>query len=282
MWTFLQLDWGDALQIVILAVLLYYASRLLRGTRGAQMLLGLSIVILTLIGLTIVFNLEVLAWLLGTLSVYVAVCLVVIFQPEIRRALSMLGGGSLLGGGPRPAPVAERLAESVGRLSALRHGALIAIERDIAHKGFLESGVPLDAPFVPELLLTIFHPRTPLHDGGVVLRGDRVLAARCLFPLTQRIDLDGELGTRHRAALGLSEETDAVVVVVSEETGAVGVAHGGRIFRDLTVERLRRYLEALLPERRVRDIAWRRTLEDFVFGEHRVPSSNGREDRHGA
>ncbi|MFZ4395190.1 MAG: diadenylate cyclase CdaA [Kiritimatiellia bacterium] len=266
----------DVAQILILATALYYAFRLVRGTRSAQMLLGLGLVLLTVIGLTIILNLEVLAWLLGTLSVYVAVSLVVIFQPEIRRALAMVGGGALVGGGsPHRAPVADQLVSIVTRLAARRHGALLAIERDIALKSFLESGVTIDAPLDADLLLTIFFPRTPLHDGGVILRGDRVLAARCVFPLTQRSDLDGELGTRHRAALGLSEETDAVVVVVSEETGSISIAHDGRLFRHLTPEKLRRYLAALLPERRVRDIAWRRVVEDFVMGDSRRNRDNG-------
>ncbi len=259
----------DVAQILILAAGLYYAFRLVRGTRSAQMLLGLVVVVLTVIGLTIALNLEVLAWLLSTLSVYLAVSLVVIFQPEIRRALAMVGGGALVGGGgaPRRAPVAEQLVSVVTRLAGRRHGALLAIERDIALTSFLESGVAIDAPVEPDLLLTIFYPRTQLHDGGVILRGDRILAARCMFPLTQRADLDGELGTRHRAAIGLSEETDAVVVVVSEETGVISLAHDGRLFRHLTPEKLRRYLSALLPEQRVRDLAWRRKVEDFVMGD---------------
>ena len=271
----------DAVQILMLAAVLYYAIRLVRGTRSAQMLLGLGVVVLTLIGLTIVLNLDVLAWLLGTLSVYVAVSLVVIFQPEIRRALAMLGGGAPWGGGAAGvAPVAEQLVQVVARLAERRHGALLAVERDIALKGFQESGLMLDAPLVPDLLLAIFYPRAPLHDGGVILRGDRVLAARCVFPLTQRQDL-GELGTRHRAALGLSEETDAVVIVVSEETGAIGIAHNGRLFRELSVEKLRRYLVALLPERQVRNIAWRRSVEDFVFGDDRRAPAAAGEEYHG-
>jgi len=257
----------DVAQILILAIGLYYAFRLVRGTRSAQMLLGLGLVVLTLIGVTVFLNLEVLGWLLGTLSVYVVVSLVVIFQPEIRRALALVGGGARLGSGaPRRAPVADLLVSIVTRLASRRHGALLAIERDIALKSFLESGVTLDAPLDADLLLTIFYPRTPLHDGGVILRGDRVLAARCVFPLTQRADLDGELGTRHRAALGLSEETDAVVIVVSEETGAISIAHDGRLFRQLNSEKLRRYLSALLPEGRVRDLAWRRVMDNFVMG----------------
>ena len=260
----------DVAQILILAIGLYYAFRLVRGTRSAQMLLGLGVVVLTLIGMTVFFNLEVLGWLLGTLSVYVVVSLVVIFQPEIRRALAMVGGGARIGGGsPKRAPVADMLVAIVTRLAERRHGALLAIERDIALTSFLESGVAIDAPLEPELLLTIFYPRTPLHDGGVILRGDRILAARCVFPLTQRSDLDGELGTRHRAAIGLTEETDAVVIVVSEETGAISIAHDGRLFRQLNPEKLRRYLAALLPERRVRDLAWRRVVEEFVMGDGR-------------
>lgn len=269
---FLQIGFWDAVrdgvQILILTTLLYYCIRLVRGTRSAQMLLGLGVGLLTLIGLTIIFNLDVLAWLLSTLSVYVAVSLVVIFQPEIRRALAMLGGRAPLGGSGGRGPLAEQLVAVVARLSAQRHGALLAIERDIALKSFQESGVLLDTTFVPELLLSIFYPHTPLHDGGVILRGDRVLAARCVFPLTQRPDM-GDYGTRHRAALGLSEETDAVVIVVSEERGTVAIAHDGRLFRDLSPEKLRRYLLALLPERQVRTMAWRRTLEDYVLGENR-------------
>ena len=260
----------DVAQILILAAGLYYVFRLVRGTRSAQMLLGLSLVLLAVIGLTMILNLDVLAWLLSTLSVYLAVSLVVIFQPEIRRALAMVGGGARVSGSQaHRAPVADQLVSVVTRLADRRHGALLAIERDIALTSFLESGVVLDAPLEPDLLLTIFFPRTQLHDGGVILRGDRILAARCMFPLTQRSDLDGELGTRHRAAIGLSEETDAVVVVVSEETGTISLAHDGRLFRHLTAEKLRRYLAALLPERRVRDIAWRRIVEDFVMGDDR-------------
>ena len=267
----------DVFQIGILAVGLYYASRLVRGTRSAQMLLGLVMVLLAVIGFTIVLNLEVLAWLLSTLSVYLAVSLVVIFQPEIRRALAMVGGGARVGGGvTHRAPVADQLVSVVTRLADRRHGALLAIERDIALTSFLESGVEIDALVEPDLLLTIFFPRTQLHDGGVILRGDRILAARCMFPLTQRSDLDGELGTRHRAAIGLSEETDAVIVVVSEETGTISIAHDGRLFRHLTAEKLRRYLVALLPERRVRDIAWRRVVEDFVMGDGQ-PNPDNRE-----
>lgn len=278
MWGSLQIGIGefvrDGVQILILTLVLYYVIRLVRGTRSAQMLLGLGVVVLTLIGLTILLNLDVLAWLLSTLSVYVAVCLVVIFQPEIRRALAMLGGGAILRGTGDRLTVADQLVATIGRLASERHGALIAIERDIALKGFVESGVLLDAPLAPELLQSIFYPHAPLHDGGAILRGDRLLAARCVFPLAQRSDLEG-LGTRHRAAVGLSEETDAVVIVVSEEAGSVSIAHDGRLFRDLTVEKLRRYLDALLPERRVRDLAWRRALEEYVMGADRFGARFG-------
>jgi diadenylate cyclase len=267
----------DAAQILILATGLYYAFKLVRGTRSAQMLLGLGVVVLAVIGVTFLLNLDVIAWFLGTLSVYVVVGLVVIFQPEIRRALAMVGGGTLVSGGApgARATVSETLVNVVTRLAARRHGALLAIERDIALKSFLESGVVIDAPLDPDLLLTIFFPRTPLHDGGVILRGDRVLAARCVFPLTLREDLDGELGTRHRAAIGLSEETDAVVVVVSEETGAISIAHEGRLFRDLNPEKLRRYLAALQPERPVRELSWQRLFAAGFERRSRGPEGGG-------
>lgn len=262
-----QIGFGDAVQIAIIAALLYHLLLFLRGTRSAQMMLGLGALALVLIGLTYVFNFDVLGWLLSALSVYLAVGVVVIFQPEIRRALAMLGGHSLFGHAAlKKMDVAEKLAEVVESLTDQRVGALIAIEGEIALKSFVESGIYLDAPLVPELLASVFFPHTPLHDGGAIIRGDRIAAASCVFPLTQRLDLAG-LGTRHRAGIGLSEETDAVVIVVSEETGRVSLAHEGRLYRNLKPQRLRRFLRALLPESRGNELAFRRTVETLVLEE---------------
>jgi diadenylate cyclase len=260
----LQIGLDDAVQIAIIAAVLYHLLVFLRGTRSAQMLLGIGALALLLIGMTYVFRFDVLGWLLSALSVYLAVGIVIVFQPEIRRALAMLGGRSLFGHAVAKADVAAKLAGVVETLSVQRVGALIAIEGEVALKSFIESGVYLDAPLVPELLASLFFPHTPLHDGGAIIRVDRILAASCVFPLAQRADLSG-LGTRHRAAIGLSEETDAVVIVVSEETGRVSLVHEGRIYRNLKQPRLLRYLHVLLPEGRRNELVFRRTIETLVL-----------------
>jgi diadenylate cyclase len=276
----LQIGIVDAVQIAIIAAVLYHLLVFLRGTRSAQMLFGLGALVLILIGMTYVFNFDVLGWMLSALSVYLAIGIVIVFQPEIRRALAMLGGRSLLMHAAVKTDVAAKLTGVVESLAAQRVGALIAIEGEIALKSFIESGVYLDAPLVPELLATLFFPHTPLHDGGAIIRSDRILAASCVFPLAQRADLSG-LGTRHRAAIGLSEETDAVVVVVSEETGRVSLAHEGRLYRNLKPQRLLRYLHVLLPEGRRNELAFRRTIETLVLEDQedddlRIPAKEAR------
>jgi diadenylate cyclase len=276
----LQIGIVDAVQIAIIAAVLYHLLVFLRGTRSAQMLFGLGALVLILIGITYVFNFDVLGWMLSALSVYLAIGIVIVFQPEIRRALAMLGGRSLLMHAAVKTDVAAKLTGVVESLAAQRVGALIAIEGEIALKSFIESGVYLDAPLVPELLASLFFPHTPLHDGGAIIRSDRILAASCVFPLAQRADLSG-LGTRHRAAIGLSEETDAVVVVVSEETGRVSLAHEGRLYRNLKPQRLLRYLHVLLPEGRRNELAFRRTIETLVLEDQedddlRIPAKEAR------
>jgi diadenylate cyclase len=260
----LQIGLIDAVQIAIMAALLYHLLVFLRGTRSAQMLLGLGALTLLLIGLTYVFNFDVLGWLLSALSVYLAIGVVIIFQPEIRRALAMLGGRSLFGHAALRTDIAGKLADVVESLMDQRVGALIAIEGEIALNSFVESGTYLDAPLVPELLASIFFPHTPLHDGGAIIRADHIVAASCVFPLTQRADLTG-LGTRHRAAIGLSEETDAVVIVVSEENGRASLAHAGRLYRNLKPPRLRRYLHVLLPEGRGNEVFFHRTIAKLAL-----------------
>jgi diadenylate cyclase len=277
----LQIGLGDAVQIAILAAVLYHVLVFLRGTRSAQMLLGVGALALLLIGMTAVFSFDVLGWLLSALSVYLAIGIVIIFQPEIRRALAMLGGRSLFTHAAIKTDVAGKLVGVVEALSAQRVGALIAIEGEVALKSFVDTGVYLDAPLVPELLTSLFFPHTPLHDGGAIVRVDRILAASCVFPLAQRADLAG-LGTRHRAAIGLSEETDAVVIVVSEETGRVSLAHEGRLYRNLKRSRLLRFLHVLLPEGRGNELVFRRTIETLVLEDQedddlRVPA---KEDDH--
>lgn len=244
--TFLREQWTSGIEIAILAVVLYYIYSYLKGTHGARILIGLALVFLTLTFVSQLLNLEVIGWLLRSISVFLALALVIIFQPELRRALTELGSHRFFTSAFEERETIEDITDTVFELSSKGFGALIAIERDINLKAFVETGVPIDAKFTKELVLTIFHPKTVLHDGGVVVSGDRIVAAACIFPLTQREDLDRNLGLRHRAGLGLGEESDALTLVVSEETGQVSICHAGRIERNLSVEKFRLRLSQLL------------------------------------
>lgn len=237
------------LEILALSIIFYYIIIFFRGTRGAAVLSGLILVMILLLFLTQSLNLNTLSWILQRFSVYLAVAFVIIFQPEMRRALAELGKQSVFN--PRSAgrDIVDDVVRAVTILSDRKIGALIAIEREIGTRHIQESGVRLEASMTPELLATIFFPHTPLHDGGVVIRGDRILAAGCLFPLSQRTEISRSLGTRHRAAIGFTEETDAVVVVVSEETGTVSLAYRGRLSRGIDEERLQRILTSILSRK---------------------------------
>ncbi len=238
--------WTSGLEILILSAILYNLYLYLRGTHGARILIGLALAFLTLTFISQLLDLTVLEWLLRTFSVFLAIALVVIFQPELRRALNDLGSHHFFSTVLQRHEAVEEITDVIFDLSSKGFGALIAIERDISLKPVAESGVALDADVSKELLLTIFHPKTVLHDGGVILSGDRIMAAGCIFPLTQRDDLDRTLGLRHRAGLGLSEESDTIALVVSEENGQVSICHSGIIERNLNFERFRKRLSQLL------------------------------------
>jgi diadenylate cyclase len=238
--------WRAAFEIVLLAAVIYYLLLLFRGTRGAAVFTGFVIALLVITGLTRIFELDVINWILSRVLAFLAIAVLVIFQPELRRALAQLGSRQLFSSMKQRHELIDVLVETARTLSQKHFGALIAIEREIGFRGMQETGVAMDAKVTPELLTTIFYPNTPLHDGGVVLRGDRVVAAGCVFPLTQRGGLSSELGMRHRAALGLTEETDAVVITVSEETGMISVARQGHLLRELDAETLRAYLLRVL------------------------------------
>jgi diadenylate cyclase len=245
-YAFLKEHWTSGVEIAILATVIYYIYSYLKGTHGARILIGLALVFLTLTFVSQLLNLEVISWLLRSISVFLAIALVVIFQPELRRALTELGSHRFFSTASQERETVEDITETVFELSSKGFGALIAIERDINLKSFVETGVPIDSKFTKELVLTIFHPKTVLHDGGMVLSGERIVAAACIFPLTQREDLDRNLGLRHRAGLGLGEESDAIILVVSEETGQVSICHTGRIERNLGEEKFRLRLSELL------------------------------------
>ncbi|MGD9781695.1 MAG: diadenylate cyclase CdaA [Kiritimatiellia bacterium] len=252
---------GGLLEMLVLSVLFYYAILFFRGTRGAQVLLGFVTAMIAMLVLTRIFHLDTLNWLLQQFSVYLVVAFLVIFQPEIRRALAELGKQRVFATSLRERGILDEIVEAVSRLAADKIGALIAIEREIGTRAVQETGTRVDSLVNAELLATIFFPHTPLHDGGVVIEGDRVRAAACVFPLSGR-DI-GKLGTRHRAAVGLSEETDALVVVVSEETGAISLAYKGRLIRGLDEARLRRILSSVLLRDAKTQNRWQRLRQNL-------------------
>jgi len=235
-------------EIFVLAAMFYYVFRLFKGTRGAAILSGLIIVYGALYIITVLSRLDILNWLLSRLMLYISLAFVVIFQPEIRRVLARLGRQPMWrsNGIASQKSLVEPIMQAVQLLSKRKIGALIAIEREIGTRALQDSGTRVSSVVSSELLATIFFPHTPLHDGGVIISGDRICAAGCLFPLSQKEELSKQLGTRHRAAIGITEETDAIVVVVSEETGAISIAYNGRLRRGLEEERLRRVLSSLL------------------------------------
>ena len=258
----LQIAWRPVVEILILAVGIYYVFTFVRGTRGASIVTGFMAVMLTLSFITSLFKLTVLSWLLGNITTFFVVAVIVIFQPEIRRMLAQVGNLQLFGNAHEQRENIEVIIQTVERLSDVRIGGLIAIEQTNPLRDMVESGVPVDCVATPEMLETIFFPNNAIHDGGVILKGDRIAHAACIFPLTRRQDLNKSLGTRHRAAIGLSEETDAAIIVVSEETGAVSYAYKGQLTRGVTVENLRAFLSSILvtPERPRNLVEWLRAL----------------------
>jgi diadenylate cyclase len=245
-WNFIERAWRPALEILILTIGIYYAFRFVRGTRGAAVVTGFLVVFLTFVMVTSLLKLEVLQWISGAFSAFFAIAVVVLFQPELRRMLAELGNLPVFATAHEQRENIEVIIQTVERLADVRIGALIAIEQSIQLREAVESGIAVNCEATPEMLETIFFPNNAIHDGGVILKGDRIAHAACIFPLTQRKDLNKSLGTRHRAAIGLSEETDAVIVVVSEETGSISYAYKGQFVRGVTLEALRAFLTSVL------------------------------------
>ena len=234
------------LDIVLVAALIYQFLVLVRGTRAAPMLIGVATLGLAFY-LARLGELRTLNWLLSTMLPYVVFALIVVFQSEIRHALANLGSRvSLMRSSGSVADVYDDIVLAANLFSQNQTGALIVIEREIGLRTYIESGVPLDARLSYDLLATLFRPSAPLHDGAVIVQRDRIAAAACFLPLSMNPLLSTQLGTRHRAAIGITEETDAVAVIISEETGTISMAVAGSIERELTVERLRERLSHLL------------------------------------
>ncbi|MBI2679119.1 MAG: TIGR00159 family protein [Candidatus Koribacter versatilis] len=235
------------IDVLVLAVLIYQLLVLLRGTRAMHMLIGVGIVVM-LIAVARFARLSTLSWLVDRFLPYAGIALIIVFSAEIRLMLSRLGR-SFTRSRLTQAVAAESYEDVVlaaNLFAQNRTGALIVIEREIGLRTYVESGVPLDAKLTYDLLASIFQPSAPLHDGAVIVQRDRVAAAACFLPLSMNPRLSTQLGTRHRAAIGITEESDAIAVVVSEETGAITLAVAGKIERGLSVERLRERLSDLL------------------------------------
>ena len=242
----LEHPWKPVLEILILAVGIYYVASFVRGTRGAAIFTGTLVLLLALGLVSSILDLQVMGWLFRVFSQIFPVLVIVIFQPEIRQMLAQLGSVRFFYSAHEQRENIEVIVQTVERLADVRIGALIAIEQSIQLYEVAESGIAVDCVATPEMLETIFFPNNAIHDGGIIIKGDRIAFAACIFPLTRRQDLNKSLGTRHRAAIGLSEETDAVVVIVSEESGTISYAYKGELVRGLSVEELRAFLSGVI------------------------------------
>jgi diadenylate cyclase len=232
--------WRDLVEIAIVSVALYRVLLIIRRTRAMQVLAGV-VVLAAAYGIAYVLQLAMIVYLLQLIFSYGAIALLVVFAPELRAALAQIGRSpmSRLFGQMDRAEIADEVAEAVERLSRSGIGAIIAIEREVSLDEYLRSGSAMHAKVSADLLATLFTPYSPLHDGAVIVRGDMIVGAGCILPLSQAAFIERSLGTRHRAALGLSEETDALVIVVSEETASISVAINGQLIRDLTPTQIR-------------------------------------------
>jgi diadenylate cyclase len=244
--------WWDLVDIAIVSFLIYEFLKLIRGTRAVQMGVG-TLLIVAMFYISRLAPLQTVNWLIRNMLVYLAFAAIVIFQSDIRRALAHFGQAPFFRYFNRQEAADETIEEIVvaaTMLSSQKVGAIIAVEREIGLRNYIESGIPLDATLTYDLLVTIFHPGSALHDGAVIIQENRVAAAACFLPLTVNPKISRELGTRHRAAIGLTEEGDAVAVIVSEETGHISVATDGRIDRHMSPDDLRARLRSLITLRK--------------------------------
>jgi len=241
-------SWKYILEIVVLWFFFYMLLVFIRGTRTVQVLKGLIILVIIFI-ITQELHLQIINWILTKVFTISVIAFVMIFHPELRRGLARIGQFGMF---YRERQTLDEIAKAAILLSKKKTGALIAVEKEIGLKAYIESGITIDSQVSSELVNTIFMLGTPLHDGGVVVQGARIAAAGCLFPLTQNPHVSKAIGTRHRAGMGLSEETDAIVVIVSEETGHISIAKGGRLTKNINEEDLSRMLAFLYRPKRSR------------------------------
>ncbi|TNF52188.1 TIGR00159 family protein [bacterium] len=238
-----HIRWQDILDILLVAVILYWLLLLVKGTKAAKILIGLFLLFMASL-LSGYIGLYSMDWIIQSFWAQIVLVLVILFQPEIRRALAQMGEASFLPSRTSAEELKslEEIIKASVALSNRKIGALIVIERNTSLKDFIELGSQLDAKVSQELLLSIFHPTSPIHDGAVVIRGNRIVSAGCFLPLSLSSELSKTVGTRHRAAIGLSEETDAVIIIVSEETGKISTVIGNRIEKSVDIGSLRDFL----------------------------------------
>lgn len=247
-----QVGWTDVLDILIAAVAIYELIKLMRGTRAVQMGIGVGL-IAGVFYLSRWWHLDTVNWLIRNIAGYVVFAAIVVFQSEIRRTLAHLGRARFFRYLTRTESndeIVEEIVAAATMLASARTGAIIAVERDIGLRNYIEGGVPLDAMLTSDLLLSVFQPKSPLHDGAVIVQGDRVAAAACFLPLSVNPGVSKDFGTRHRAAIGLTEDVDAAAIVVSEETGRISLALDGHVEVGLDADRLRARLRTLVPLRK--------------------------------
>ena len=262
-WQGLTEYWRPVAEISILSVAIYFTLKFFRGTRGWPMVVAL----LGLIGATLLcaaLKLTVLSALLTSFFGFSAVAVLVIFQPELRRLLAGLGNLTFFASLREQRENIEVIIQAVDRLSESRTGALIAIEQSTHLQDVVESGIIVDCEASPEMIETIFFPNNAIHDGGVIINEDRILSAACIFPLTRRQDISKTIGTRHRAAIGMSEESDSLVIIVSEETGAISTAYKGQLVRGISQPKLRATLTSVFvtPIRNRSIRGWLKSLKN--------------------
>ena len=248
LWIFSRFDWLSVIDIFLVALFFYWLLSLIQGTQAVQLLRGIIFIVLLSVLVTSTLQLTAFSWLIRNSIPALLVAIPVIFQPELRRALERVGRtGFPINRTPHQAIIERtinQICEASQRLSEHRHGALIVLERETGLQEHIDTGVKVDALLTSELLMTIFFPNTALHDGAVIVREDRVVAAACVLPLTEDFITDRHMGLRHRAAIGVTEQSDAISIAISEETGTISIARNGRIIRHLDEKRLRKVLQA--------------------------------------
>ncbi|MFH1014624.1 MAG: diadenylate cyclase CdaA [Nitrospirota bacterium] len=248
---FSQLRWQDILDIVLVSFLLYRLLLFIKGTKAVQMLIGIGVLLLVslLSGYTGLYTID---WIIQSFWAQIVIAMIVLFQPEIRRALAQMGETPFLQSftSAEELKSLEEIVKASVALANRKIGALIVIERETSLNEFVEIGTSLDARVTREILLSIFHPSSPIHDGAVVIKGNRIVAAGCFLPIMLSSEVDKAMGTRHRAGLGLTEETDAVVIIVSEETGNISMAIGGKLETHIDMGTLRDILTDMFTSRK--------------------------------